>query len=176
MALVWMNEKCYHGSVAEPRAPLLQAVLHFVQDARMCQGVLRMALIGSLATAKPLPKDADVLVSIEDGLDLGPLASAARRLKGTAQQINLGADIFLATVEGRYVGRICHYRECHPRVACRAQQCGRRPHLNDDLQVVTLAYALIASPPLELWPEIRRRTPIPGDVEKLLLAGLASDG
>ena len=170
--MVRMNEKRYHGSVVEPRAPLLQAVLRFVRDARMCQGVLRIALIGSLASAKPLPKDADVLVSIEDGLDLGPLASAARRLKGTAQQMNLGADIFLATGDGRYVGRICHYRECHPRVACRAQHCGRRPHLNDDLQVVALASALIASPPLELWPEIRRRAPIPSDVEELLLTGL----
>ena len=168
--------KRYHGSVAEPRGALLQAVLRFVQDARMCRGVLRMALIGSLATAKPLPKDADVLVTIEDGLDLGPIASATRRLKGTAQQMNLGADIFLATAEGRYVGRVCHYRECHPRVACRAQHCRRRPHLNDDLQVVTLAHELIALPPLELWPEIRRRAPVPGDVEELLLAGLASDG
>ena len=126
--------------------------------------------------AKPLPKDADVLVTIEDGLDLGPLASAARRLKGTAQQMNLGADIFLANAQGRYLGRICHYRECHPRVACRAQHCGRQAHLNDDFQVVTLGHALIASPPVELWPEIRRRVPVPGDVEELLLAGLAPVG
>jgi hypothetical protein len=63
----------------------------------------RIALIGSLSTSKPLPKDADVLVTIEDGLDLGRLA-AGRRLKGAAQQINLGADIFLADKEGRYLG------------------------------------------------------------------------
>ena len=174
--MVRINKDHYHGSVAEPRAPLLQAVLRFVLDARMCQGVLRIALIGSLTTAKPLPKDADVLVTIEDGLDLGPLASAARRLKGTAQQMNLGADIFLANPRGQYVGRICHYRECHPRVACRAQHCGQQAHLNDDLQVITLAPAIIASPPVELWPEIRRRVPVPSDVEDLLLAGLASDG
>ena len=129
-----------------------------------------MALIGSLTTAKPLPKDADVLVTIEDSLDLGPLARAARRLKGTAQQMNLGADIFLANPEGQYVGRICHYRECHPRVACRAQHCGRQGHLNDDLHVFTLAPALIESPPVELWPEIHRRVPVPSDVEELLLA------
>ena len=79
----------YHGSIAEPRAPLLQAVLRFVLEARVCHGVLRIALVGSLATAKPLPKDTDVLVTIEDGLDLGLLARAARRLKGTAQQMNL---------------------------------------------------------------------------------------
>jgi len=174
--LVRTIENHYHGSVAEPRAPLLQAVLRFVREARLCRGVLRIALIGSLTTSKPLPKDADVLVTIEDGLDLGPLAIAARRLKGTAQQINLAADIFLADAQGRYLGRVCRYRECHPRVACRAQRCGRRAHLNDDLHVVTLAESLIASPPVELWPEIVRRAPAPGDVEDLLLAGLASDG
>ena len=174
--LALINKNDYHGSVAEPRAPLLQAMLRFVLDARVCQGVLRMALIGSLTTTKPLPKDADVLVTIEDGLDLGPLASAARRLKGAAQQMNLGADIFLANAQGRYVGRICHYRECRPRVACDAQHCGRQAHLNDDLHVVTLAHALIASPPVELWPEIHRRVPVPRDVEELLLAGLATVG
>ena len=174
--MVRMSKNHYHGSVAEPRAPLLEAVLRFVRDACSCRGVLRIALVGSLTTAKPLPKDADVLVTIEDGLDLGPLARAARRLKGTAQQMNLGADIFLADAQGRYVGRICHYRECHPRAACRAQRCGERAHLNDDLHVVTLAPALIASPPVELWPEIRRRAPVPGDVEELLLAGLATVG
>ena len=39
-----MVKNHYHGSVAEPRARLLQAVLRFVLDARICQGVLRMAL------------------------------------------------------------------------------------------------------------------------------------
>ncbi len=34
----------------------------------------------------------------------------------------------------------------------------------------------IIAPAVELWPEIRRRVPVPGDVEELLLAGLASDG
>jgi len=62
--LIRIDKNHYHGSVAEPRAPLLQAVLRFVLDVRICQGVLRMALVGSLTTEKPLPKDADVLVTI----------------------------------------------------------------------------------------------------------------
>jgi len=173
--VVPINSDCYYGSVAEPRAPLLQAVLRFVLAARGCHGVLRIALVGSLTTAKPLPKDADVLVTIEDGLDLGLLARAARRLKGTAQQMNLAADIFLADARQRYLGRICGYRKCHSRAVCRAQRCGERAHLNDDLHVVTLDHALIASPPVELWPQIRRRAPVPPDVEGLLLSALASD-
>ncbi len=170
-------EHRYQGSVPEPRAPLLQAVLQFVRTARTIEGVLRIALVGSLATPKPLPKDADVLVTIEDGLDLGQLATAGRRLKGTAQQMNLGADIFLADVRGDYIGRICGYRECHPRVACRARSCGmrgQRDHLKDDLDIVTLSRELIASPPADLWPAIRRRASLPGDVEELLLVPLGA--
>ncbi len=129
-----------------------------------------MALVGSLTTAKAIPKDADVLVVIDDAVDLHRLASAGRRLKGAAQNINLGADIFLADESGRYLGRICHYRECHPRVACRAQHSGRRDHLNDDLHVVTLSRELIAAPPIDLWPDVVRRVGVPADVEALLLA------
>jgi len=105
-------------SVAEPRKALLIAVCSFVRAARICPGVLRIALMGSLVTNKPIPKDADVLVTIDDTTDLTGLARAGRRLKGFAQTINLGADIFLADATGCYLGRICQYRECHPRVAC----------------------------------------------------------
>ena len=163
-------------SVPEPRRPLLEAVLRFVQAAATCPGVLRIALVGSLTTPKRIPKDADVLVTIESGLDLEVLAGYGRRLKGNAQNINLGADIFLADDGGRYLGRICHYRECYPRVACRAQHCGHRDHLNDDLHIVTLSANLIAAPPVELWPRVVRRLPVPEDTEALLLAVLERDG
>jgi len=105
-------------------------------------------------------------------MDLSQLARAGRRLKGQAQAINLGADIFLAGADGRYLGRICHYRECHPRMACRARHCGRRGHLNDDLHVVTLLPELVAVPPVDLWPRVVRRLAMPPDVEALLLAEL----
>jgi hypothetical protein len=87
----------------------------------------------------------------------------------------LGADIFLAEEAGRYLGRICHYRECHPRVACRALNCGRRQHLNDDLQIVTLSPALTLAPPIDLWPRIVTRSPVPADIAVLLLAKLKED-
>lgn len=149
------------------------ALLAFVRAARSIPGVLRIALIGSLTTVKPIPKDADVLVTIDDTMhDLAHLARAGRRLKGFAQTINLGADIFLADKDGHYIGRVCHYRECHPRAACLAQHCGRREHLNDDLHIVNLSSELIAAPPAELWPSVIRRHPMPQDVETLLLAKL----
>ena len=160
-------------AIAEPRQPLLVALLAFVRDARSIPGVLRIALIGSLATAKPIPKDADVLVTIGDMMDdLAHLAQAGRRLKGFAQTINLGADIFLADKNGDYIGRVCNYRECHPRSGCLAQHCGRREHLNDDLHIVALSSDLVAAPPVEFWPSVIRRVPVPQDVETLLLAKL----
>ena len=83
-------------SVAEPRGPLLLAVRSFVRSARDRPGVLRIALLGSLTTSKLIPKDADVLVTIDGAVELVELARVGRRLQGIAQTINLGADIFLA--------------------------------------------------------------------------------
>jgi hypothetical protein len=162
-------------TVADPRPHLLGAVLAFVRAARSTPGVRRIALLGSLATDKPVPKDADVLVTIDAAMDLGPLAHLGRRLKGTAQRINLGADIFLADEAGRYMGRICHYRECRPRVACRALSCGLRQHLNDDLQIVTLSPTLISAPPIDLWPRFLARCPVPADTQAVLVAKLGED-
>jgi hypothetical protein len=147
--------------VAEPRRPLLLAVLAFVLAARACPGVQRISLLGSILTAKAIPKDVDVLVTIDAAMDLTRLARSGRRLMGQAQTINLGADVFLAETTGRYLGRICHYRECHPRVLCHAQHCGQRDHLNDDLHIVTLPQDLIASPAVDLWPDVTPQSLMP---------------
>lgn len=171
-----MSRPSPRPSVPNPRALLLAEVLAFVRSASVCPGVLRIALVVSLATGKPVPKDADVLVTLEDGVDLGPLASVGRRLKGKAGSINLGADIFLCRPDGRYVGRICGFRECHPRVACHARHCGGRDHLCDDLDILTLSSELILAPPLVLWPRLERRAVLPDDVEQLLVTPLAAEG
>jgi hypothetical protein len=57
-------------------------------------------------------------------------------------------------------------------MACLARNCGRRVHLNDDLDVVTLSKQLIAAPPVTLWPNVVRRATMPPDVEALLLTEL----
>jgi len=114
-------------------------------------------------------------VTIDGALDLAPLAVIGRRLKGKTQEINRGADIFLADEKGRYIDRICRFRECFPRQMCIALNCGAREHLNDDLADVTLPQSLIQEPPVELWPRIVRRVQVPVDVESLLLAELECD-
>src|SRR3990172_11880354 len=153
------------------RSFLLSEVSRFIQRARTCPGVRRIALVGSLARDKHEPKDADVLVTVDDDAGLAALATAGRRLKGRAQSRGRGADIFLADLSGTYIGRTCHWRECRPgiRVACDARHCGRRHFLHDDLDDVTLDPALIKTPPLDLWPRVVRRSEVPHDVETRLV-------
>lgn len=153
---------------------LLSEIRSFVNSVRNHPGVQRIALVGSLATDKGNPKDADVLVTVDDDADLTPLATAGRRLKGHAQSRNNGADIFLADPSGNYIGRICHWRRCYPgvRASCDARHCGKRPFLHDDLDDVTLDASSIKSPPLELWPKIVRRVQLPSDVETQLIQQL----
>ena len=156
------------------RSFLLSEVSRFIQRARTCPGVRRIALVGSLARDKHDPKDADLLVTVDDDAGLAALATAGRKLKGRAQSRGRGADIFLADPSGSYIGRTCHWRECRPgiRMACDARHCGRRPFLHDDLDAVTLDPILIKEPPLELWPNVVRRVQLPSDVEAQLVRPL----
>jgi len=162
------------GSELPLRSFLLTEVLRFVKRASKYPGVQRIALVGSLTRNKVDPKDADVLVTVDDEADLASLASAGRTLKGRAQSRNKGADIFLANPSGHYIGRTCHWKECRPgiRAVCDARHCGRRAFLHDDLDDVTLDQTLINAPPIELWPNIVCRVEMPSDVESKLVKPL----
>jgi hypothetical protein len=160
--------------MSERRSPvrdtLLEAALWFVPSAARLPGVQRIALIGSIVTDRPSPKDVDLLVYVTNDVDLAPLAELGRRLKGRLQSHSRGADVFLANGRGRYLGRTCSWKRCRPgiRASCDALHCGRRPFLHDDLATVKLADSLIGAPPLELWPVVVRRVVLPADVERFV--------
>jgi hypothetical protein len=155
---------------------LIAAALAFVQDVRKLPGVLRIALVGSLTTDRAEPKDADLLVTVTDDMDLSPLAELARRLQGRAQGFGRGADVFLLDPKGRYLGRTCHWKECRPgvRQRCDALHCGRRHDLHDDLRSVTLSKEVTAAPALELWPRVVAHVPVPQDIETGQVQALSS--
>jgi hypothetical protein len=159
------------------RAHLLAGVLAFTQAACRHSDVTRIALIGSLATSKPKPKDADVLVTVTDDADLTLLAAQGRKLLGHCQSRNCGGEVFLADSRGAYLGRICPWKDCRPgiRMSCDALHCGARPYLHDDLHAIRLPKSLIARPPIELWTQIVARTAVPADVESQLLAPLREE-
>lgn len=159
------------------RRRLLALTLSFTRAVRNVAGVHSIAFLGSLAGAKPHPKDADVLVRITDETDLAAVARHARRLQGKAQSMSAGADVFLATPDDRYLGRTCRWRDCGPqfRVSCATRQCGVTPYLMDDLEIITMESTLLHAPPVELWPRVVVRGHVPTDVEGLLLAPLRQE-
>ena len=152
------------------RAFLITETFRFIGRAMAMPGVRRIALVGSLTKEKLDPKDADILVTVDDDADLTGLATAARKLKGTAQTKNKGADIFLASPDGRYIGRICHWRECGPgiRTSCDARRCGGRHFLHDDLDDVALGSMLVNEPPVEVWSALVCRRAVPSDLMSYL--------
>lgn len=152
------------------RDRLLREVVGFVRSAARVSGICRVALIGSIVTDRPDPKDVDLLVVVDLDMDLAPLAACARRLQGHTQSFNRGADVFLADEHGRYLGRTCPWKNCGPefRASCDALRCGVRRYLHDDLWAVCLGDEMIAAPPVQLWPVVERRCALPGDVERVL--------
>jgi hypothetical protein len=170
-----MNISCIPPDI---RAYLIAEALKFTLAASKLPGVIRIALIGSLTTDKKEPKDADLLVTVTDETDLEPLARIGRKLHGHAQNINRGGEVFLANPVGNYIGRICHWKVCEfgIRMRCDALHCGQREYLHDDLKAIKLSSSLIATPPLELWPKVIIRVPIPQDVEQNLILPLKSRG
>lgn len=151
------------------RSYLLKALVEFTRAAAKVSGVVRVAVVGSLTTDKPSPKDADVLVTVREGADIGLLSKLGRKLKGVAQARNLGADIFLASTAGEYIGRTCSYRECRPRRACLGTRCGSGRWICSDLENLRLPDSLVAEPPLEVWPQVVVRTDLPADTRLILL-------
>jgi predicted nucleotidyltransferase len=154
------------------RQQLLDGLRRFVTSVRQIPGVKRIAVLGSIVTTKPDPKDIDVVVVVADDADLVPLATASRRLQGHTQSFNRGADVFLADERGAYIGRTCHWRDCRPGVrrSCDALHCGRRPYLHDDLNAIRLNSSLVLSPPVTVWPHVTRRGQLPPDVEEVVAA------
>jgi hypothetical protein len=155
-----------------PRFLLIEEVRVFVSKASQLAGVTRVALIGSLSTNEPEPKDADLLVTITDKADLAPLAKLGRKLQGHTQSFGRGGEVFLADLQGNYLGRTCPWKRCGPgiRASCDALHCGQRLYLHDDFEDIRLNKDLIAAPPIELWPEVVTRVPVPEDIELNLIA------
>jgi len=97
------------------RTQLLTAALPFMLTACRISGVKCIALFGSLTTSRADPKDIDLLLTVENDADLAPLAAAGRKLQGRVTALthgSYGADLFLATPRHRYLGRLCHHKEC----------------------------------------------------------------
>jgi hypothetical protein len=155
------------------RRHLLAGAVAFTDRARQIPGVTRIALVGSICTPKRAPNDVDLLVTVSTTDAIPGVAAAGRKFKGHAQNLNRGADVFLADSANRYLGRTCPWRECAPgiRQRCEAQTCGG--HLYDDLHILTLPASVIATPPLVIWPEPVAHGELPPDVHEAFNLGVS---
>ncbi len=98
-------------------------------------------------------------------------------MRGHAQTMNRGGEVFLADPHNKYLGRICPWKIGAPGICmrCDALHCGRRQYLHDDLKDIILAQRVLAAPPGELWPHVVARVPLPQDIEQSLLIPLKSE-
>jgi predicted nucleotidyltransferase len=172
------DEMTYHPPpLVDLRMIMFAEVRRFVDLARQLDGVERIALVGSLATDKEFPKDIDLLVTITDDCDLTELARLGRQLAGHMAAHSSGADVFLASPSGEYLGRTCPWKECRPgvRASCDALSCGVRQYLHDDFESIRLRRAFIEHPPAMLWPDATASKDVPTDVTEQLIGPLSMD-
>jgi predicted nucleotidyltransferase len=82
----------------EGSGAFIKNALHFAEAASRLPGVLRIALIGSITTSKPKPKDVDLLVVVSEDVSIKSLATLGRKLLGKQMAVcdSSGADVFLA--------------------------------------------------------------------------------
>jgi len=157
----------------ENRMRMLNVVKEFLPVIERTNGVGFIGLIGSLARDSPKPKDIDLVVCVTPSSDLSELATIFRRIAGRMSQIGKGADMFIYDDEtGKYLGRICPYRDCGPAIRrCDADHCGMRPYLKDDLSVLRLQPFARKKVPVELYPRRRYHPPqVPHDLNDVLLS------
>lgn len=156
-----------------PRELLLMLVVDFVRSAQQVHGVIRISLIGSVASNEDRPKDVDLLVCIGEDVDLTRLARFSRRLQGRAQSEGLGSDVFLCDDHGMYLGRVCPWKQCGPRyrASCDALSCGVREYLHDDFGDIELDVGDVERGAVELWPEMRSEIVVPPDLQAWLWRG-----
>jgi len=97
----------------------------FVEEASQVRGVEEIAAFGSYVTAKPEPRDLDLMVFISKQTNIPRLAKCARRLT----PIYHGWEVFLFEANTRhYLGRICFRKQCPSRsVDCAMPGCGAIP-------------------------------------------------
>lgn len=172
----WGCEIFAPPQVPSHRREMLEMARDFVLAASKLAGVDRIAITGALATDALLPSDVILVVAVSDDMEIAPLAKLRRQLEGKVLALgdSRGSEVLLTNLEGRYLGRICPWKDCRPgiRQACRADHCGRRHYLYDDLAAWTPASGLTPWPPIQVFPapvNAESGHPLPADTAAVLL-------
>ena len=105
---------------------LREAANEFIKKASVLQGVLEIAIVGSVAGGDPHPNDLDISL-VADNLDeLVQISKCARQMS----KYYHGWEVFLFDKNLMPLGRICHRRQCPSQsIDCCVPGCGNPPHL-----------------------------------------------
>jgi predicted nucleotidyltransferase len=121
----------------------------FVREASQVQGVEEIVAFGSYVTAKPEPRDLDLMVFVSEDADIPHLAKCARRLT----PIYYGWEVLLFEADTRrYLGRVCFRKQCPARsVDCAVPGCGAIPLVRAVLGFTFNPAQAFAHRPEVLW-------------------------
>ncbi|MFZ5632984.1 MAG: zinc-ribbon domain containing protein [Bacillota bacterium] len=124
-----------------------QAALDFANKAKNLSSVQEVVLCGSMASDDPYPQDIDLAVVLSDLHELPQLSRFCRQMSSATH----AWEVFVFNTGRKYLGRICHKRECPGQRYCDAPDCGKTPHLYN-LRGFRFDPAQFLSPELQiLW-------------------------
>jgi hypothetical protein len=104
---------------------MLEGVEQFAEKLRRCSSVIEVGLAGSLASDDEYPNDIDAVVFLDQFDELSAIARSARQMA----PVSASWEVVVFTGDLRYLGRVCHYKECWRRAACGDKRCGTYPHI-----------------------------------------------
>ena len=94
---------------------------------KILSSVQEVVLCGSMASDDPYPQDIDLAVVLSNLSELPQLARFCRQISSVTH----AWEVFVFDTNRKYLGRICHKRECPGQRYCDAPDCGRTPHLHN---------------------------------------------
>ncbi|MFC4767390.1 zinc-ribbon domain containing protein [Effusibacillus consociatus] len=103
----------------------LRAAQNFANKAKNLTSVQEVVLCGSMASGDPYPEDIDLAVVLSHLDELPQLARYCRQISSTTH----AWEVFVFDNGRKYLGRICHKRECPGPYPCNAKDCGKTPRL-----------------------------------------------
>ncbi len=130
------------------RTRIDQAVAKFITLVQHVEGVLEVALFGSVATEKAVPDDFDLMVFIKDVQCIPAISSSIRSITSTFH----AHDVFLFDENRQYLGRVCHRKKCPAlSVECKVYGCGKVKYLQVIEGFTFQAKQALAQKPVPLW-------------------------
>lgn len=141
----WVEEE-----IKKKKELIEQSINMFVESVSKIDGIIEIALFGSLVTGKKrIAKDIDLMVFIEDINCIDKLALCHRRVLG---KFHANPDVFVFTKNKQFLGNICRRKECPARsVDCQVLDCGKIKYIRKRQNLIFNERNIFKNKPRLLW-------------------------